>query len=389
MESELRVSARPELTRPVLVAAFRGWNDGAQAASLAAGYLARLWGADQIADLDPEGFFDFQATRPHVSLVDGITRQIDWPETAFYHAKPPSLDRDVLLLLGIEPNLRWRTFTDLVVDHVQELGVELVVTLGALLADVPHTRPSPVTGSASDRDLVKELGLSTSRYEGPTGIVGVLHDACNKAGIPSASLWAAVPHYVSLTPSPRAASALCERLGGLLGIEIDTAELDQAAQTYEEQVSQAVASDEETAAYVEELEHRADTIEEDFELPSGDALAAELTRYLREREAGNGESGPRGPAGLAVLLAQGGGGDRDARREAEAQLRVEQRRPADDRVEPADPADRDRSQLVAVERDSDPAVAAHDEVDVLGVEMEREPRVSACRRVLGAESPAS
>jgi len=202
-----------------------------------------------------------------------------------------------LLLLGIEPNLRWRTFTDLVVDHVQELGVELVVSLGALLADVPHTRPSPVTGSASDEDLVKELGLSTSRYEGPTGIIGVLHDACNKAGIPSASLWAAVPHYVSLTPSPRAASALCERLGALLGVKIDTAELDQAAETYEEQVSQAVASDEETAAYVEELEQRADTVEDDFELPSGDALAAELTRYLREREAGNGESGPRGPAG--------------------------------------------------------------------------------------------
>ena len=297
MASELRVSARPELSRPVLVAAFRGWNDGAQAASLAAGYLAKLWGAEQIADVDPEGFFDFQATRPHVSLVDGITRRIDWPETAFYHARPRRLDRDVVLLLGIEPNVRWRAFTELVVGHTQELGVELVVTLGALLADVPHTRPSPVTGSASDENLVKELGLSTSRYEGPTGIVGVVHDACNKTGIPSASLWAAVPHYVSLTPSPRAAAALCERLGGLFGIKIETAELDQAAETYEDQVSQAVATDEETAAYVEELERRADTIEDDFELPSGDALAAELTRYLREREAGNGESGPRGPAG--------------------------------------------------------------------------------------------
>jgi len=293
MESELRVSARPELIRPALIAAFRGWNDGAQAASLAAGYLARLWDADQIAELDPEGFFDFQATRPHVSLVDGITRRIDWPETAFYHAKPDGLDRDVVLLLGIEPNVRWRTFTELVVGHAQSLGVELVVTLGALLADVPHTRPSPVTGSASDAGLVEELGLSTSRYEGPTGIVGVLHDACNQAGIPSASLWAAVPHYVSLTPSPRAAAALCHRLGGLMDIEIDTAELDRAAETYEEQVSQAVASDEETAAYVEELEQRADTIEEQADIPSGDALAAELTRYLREREGENGESGPR------------------------------------------------------------------------------------------------
>jgi proteasome assembly chaperone (PAC2) family protein len=291
-DSELRVDSRPELTRPVLVAAFRGWNDGAQAASLAAGYLARLWGADRFADVDPEGFFDFQATRPHVSLVDGVTRQIDWPETAFYHARPRRLDRDIVLLLGIEPNVRWRTFTELVIGLAQELEVELVVTLGALLADVPHTRPAPVTGSASDPELVQELGLSTSRYEGPTGIVGVLHDGCNKAGIPSASLWAAVPHYVSLTPSPRAAAALCDRLGGLLGIEIDTSELDQAAESYEEQVSQAVATDEETSAYVEELERRADTVDDDVDIPSGDALAAELTRYLRERESGNGESDP-------------------------------------------------------------------------------------------------
>jgi predicted ATP-grasp superfamily ATP-dependent carboligase len=290
---ELRIDETPELARPVLVAAFRGWNDGAQAASLAAGYLARLWGAEKFAEVDPEGFFDFQATRPHVSLVEGMTRRIDWPETAFYHARPRRLARDVVLLLGIEPNVRWRTFTELVVGHARSLGVELVVTLGALLADVPHTRPSPVTGSASNQSLVAELGLSTSRYEGPTGIVGVLHDACNRAGIPSASLWAAVPHYVSLTPSPRAAAALCERLGGLLGVEIETSELDQAAQAYEEQVSQAVAADEETAAYVEELERRSDTIEDEVDLPSGDALAAELTRYLRERETGNGESGPR------------------------------------------------------------------------------------------------
>src|SRR6188472_248617 len=289
MESELRVSARPELTRPVLVAAFRGWNDGAQAATLAAGYLAKTWGAERFAEVDPEDFFDFQATRPHVSLEEGLTRRIDWPETAFYHARPDGLDRDVVLLLGIEPNLRWRTFGDLVVGLANDLDVELMITLGALLADVPHTRPAPVTGSATDEELVERLGLSASRYEGPTGIVGVLHDVCGKTGIPSASLWAAVPHYVSLTPSPRGALALCERLGSVLGIEIDAAELEEAARNYEEQVSEAVASDEETAAYVDELERRSDQLEDTTELPSGDALAAELTRFLKERDEEDGE----------------------------------------------------------------------------------------------------
>jgi predicted ATP-grasp superfamily ATP-dependent carboligase len=290
---ELRVNRRPELTRPVLIAAFRGWNDGAQAASLAAGYLAKTWEAERFAHVDPEEFFDFQATRPHVSLEGGMTRKIDWPETAFYHTRPDGFDRDIVLLLGIEPNLRWRTFTQLVVDLVRELGVEMMITLGALLADVPHTRPSPVTGSASDPELVQQLGLSESRYEGPTGIVGVLHDACREAEIPSASLWVAVPHYVSLTPSPRAAVALCERLGSMIGLDVDVSELEEAAQSYEEQVSEAVASDEETAAYVEELEQRVDSLEDSPDLPSGDALAAELTRFLREREQDGGDDAAR------------------------------------------------------------------------------------------------
>src|SRR5918912_3567564 len=292
-DSELRIAERPELERPVLVAAFRGWNDGAQAASLAAGYLAKTWGAQRFAEVDPEGFFDFQATRPHVSLVEGVTRRIDWPETVFFHARPDGLDRDVVLLLGIEPNLRWRTFTELVVGLARDLRVELLITLGALLADVPHTRPAPVTGSASDSELVERLGLSASRYEGPTGIVGVLHDVCGSSGIPSASLWAAVPHYVSLTPSPRGALALCERLGVVLGIEIESDELDEAARSYEEQVSEAVASDDETAQYVDELERRSDQLEESADLPSGDALAAELTRFLREREQNGGGDAAR------------------------------------------------------------------------------------------------
>src|ERR671936_962631 len=262
MADELRLHRRPELTQPVLIAAFRGWNDGAQAASLAAGYVAKTWGAEKFADVDPEGFFDFQATRPHVSLEEGLTRRIDWPETAVYHARPDGLDRDVVLMLGIEPNLRWRTFSELLIGLARELDVELMITLGALLADVPHTRPAPVTGSASDPDLVQRLGLSSSRYEGPTGIVGVLHDAFRQADIPSASLWAAVPHYVSLTPSPRAAEALCSRLGDLIGVQVEVAELEEAARSYEEQVSEAVASDEEPAAYVEDLEQRVDQLEE-------------------------------------------------------------------------------------------------------------------------------
>jgi proteasome assembly chaperone (PAC2) family protein len=292
MTDVLIVHRQPELRSPVLVAAFRGWNDGGQAASLAAGYLTKLWNAQQFAEIDPEGFFDFQVTRPHVSLVDGVTRKVDWPETAFRHASLPGAERDAVLLTGNEPNVRWKAFTELILELVQQLQVELVVTLGSLLADVPHTRPAPVTGSASDADLVERLGLETSRYEGPTGIVGVLHDACRKAGIASASLWAAVPHYVSLAPSPRAAQALCDRLGTLLSVEIDTEELRQAGEAYAEQISAAVASDEETQAYVEELEQRTDEMPDEIQIPSGDALAAELTRFLRDRERGDGTPGP-------------------------------------------------------------------------------------------------
>jgi predicted ATP-grasp superfamily ATP-dependent carboligase len=269
----------------VLVAAFRGWNDGAQGASLAASFLAQSWQARRFADLDPEEFFDFQATRPHVALEGGQTRRIDWPDTVFYHAPIPGLERDAVLSLGIEPNLRWRTFAEEVVELARDLGVELVVTLGALLADVPHTRPAPVTGSATDPKLVEELGLASSRYEGPTGIVGVLHDACRRSEIPSASLWAAVPHYASLAASPKAALALCERLAGLLDTKFELADLERAAVAYEQQVSEAVASDEETEAYVRELEERRDALGDELDVPSGETLAAELTRFLREHEA--------------------------------------------------------------------------------------------------------
>ena len=287
MADELRISSHPSLERPVLIAAFRGWNDGGQGASLAGAFLARQWEAEQFADIDPEEFFDFQVNRPTVHLDEGLYRRLDWPENALYHARIPGADRDVVLLLGIEPNTRWRLFSTLIVDLAVELGVELVVSLGALLADVPHTRAAPVTGSASDPALVEQLGLQLSRYEGPTGIVGVLHNAFRDASVPSVSLWAAVPHYVSLAPSPKAALALCNRLAQLLDVQIDTAELAEAAENYQRQVTEAVATDEETAAYVEELEQRADAIAEES-LPSGDSLAAELSRFLRERESGDG-----------------------------------------------------------------------------------------------------
>jgi proteasome assembly chaperone (PAC2) family protein len=296
--SELIVSSRPELRNPVMVAAFRGWNDGGQGATLGGGYLARQWGAESFAEIESENFYDFQAVRPQVSLEEGLTRKLEWPENTFLHAPIPGLERDAVILLGVEPNLRWKTYSRLILELAQDLGVELVVTLGSLLADVPHTRQAPVSAAASDPSLVEELGVEPSRYEGPTGIVGVLLDACRQEGIPSVSLWAAVPHYVSLAPSPRAALALCRRFGELVGTEIDLDELEQAAEEYAEQVTEAVASDAETASYVEELERRVDMMEAAEELPSGESLAAELTRFLREREENGDDPGESagGPA---------------------------------------------------------------------------------------------
>src|SRR5579884_378765 len=295
--SELNVSFRPQLRRPVLVAPFRGWNDGGQGATLAAGYLAKQWDAEQFASIEPEQFYDFQAMRPQVSLEDGMTRKLEWPENTFFHARVPGGDRDAVILLGTEPNLRWKTFSGLVLGLAEELGVERAVTFGSLLADVPHTRPAPVTAAATDESLMQELGLEPSRYEGPTGIVGVLLDACRGAGISSLSLWAAVPHYVSLAPSPRAALALVRRFGELMSVDVVVDELEQAADEYSDQVSEAVSADADTAAYVEELERRVDMMSAEEHLPSGDTLAAELTRFLREREEQDrSDDGAEGPA---------------------------------------------------------------------------------------------
>lgn len=284
----VRWDAKPRLRRPVMIAAFEGWNDAGDAASMAARYLRDHWQARPFATIDPEEFFDFTTTRPEVRLVDGVTREIVWPTNEFSAAALPASAHDVVVLLGTEPQLRWRTFCTEVLDVARHLGVELVVTLGALLADVAHTQPVQITGAAADPAMAERLGLQRSRYEGPTGIVGVLHDALRRAGLPSASLWAAVPHYVAGTPSPKAALALVRRAGALVGVSVPTADLETAAAAYERQVTQVVESDEEVAAYVHQLEQQ--PIED--ELPTGDALAAELERFLREHGGGNG--GPTG-----------------------------------------------------------------------------------------------
>src|SRR4051794_30513419 len=275
----VRWTARPSLRRPVLIAAFEGWNDAADAASTAARYLRDRWSARPFATIDPEDFYDFSSTRPQVRLDEGLTRSIVWPENEFSGASLPTASRDAVLLIGTEPQLKWRTFCEQVIGVATDLKVEMVITLGALLADVAHTRPVRVTGTAADSDLVQRLGLQRSRYEGPTGIVGVLHDAFSKASVPSASLWAAVPHYVAATPSPKATLALVERAAELLGSSLPTTALEIAAASYERQVSEVVESDDDVSEYVHRLEESSDDPDddvEDMELTSGDALAADF-----------------------------------------------------------------------------------------------------------------
>jgi proteasome assembly chaperone (PAC2) family protein len=281
---------RPRLRRPVLVAAFEGWNDAADASSTAARYLRERWGARPFARIDPEEFFDFSSTRPHVRLDDGMAREIVWPETEFAAAALPGSQRDVVVMIGTEPQLKWRTFCTEITGVAAELGVEMVITLGALLADVAHTRPVRVTGFAADPELVTRLGLQRSTYEGPTGIVGVLHDACTKARIPSASLWAAVPHYVAGTPSPKAALALVRRAAHVLSTPLMTTDLEIASAAYESQVTEVVDEDEDVAGYVRRLELVGDEDDDDDIGPpdgssgevDGERLVAELERFLRE-----------------------------------------------------------------------------------------------------------
>ncbi|MEW6152594.1 MAG: PAC2 family protein [Actinomycetota bacterium] len=277
----VRWDDRPALRRPVLIAAFEGWNDAGDAATTAVRYLRDRWGAHAFASVDPEEFYDFSATRPHVKLNAGLTREIVWPSNQLAWASLRPEGRDVVTLLGTEPQLKWRTFCEQLVGVVTELDVEMVVVVGALLADVAHTRPVRVTGSAATEELATRLGLRRSRYEGPTGIVGVLQDALARAEVPSASLWAAVPHYVAGTPSPKAALALVQRATSLISVPVVTADLAQLAADYEQEVSEVVASDEDVSAYVARLEENTDS--EGLELASGEELAAELQQFLRDQ----------------------------------------------------------------------------------------------------------
>jgi proteasome assembly chaperone (PAC2) family protein len=274
----------PELRSPTLVAAFMGWNDAASAATTALEAVAVSLDSEVIARIDPEEFFDFQDNRPTVRLTAGQTRRIEWPANTLIAAPAPTAERDMILLSGTEPSLKWRTFTELVVGAAERLGAEMVITLGALIADVPHTRPVPITGLATDRELVERLGLSRSKYEGPTGIVGVLHDACRRHGLTSASLWAAVPHYVAAVPNPKAALALLRRLEGLTNVAIEASELEEATERFDEQIDRAVAANPEIEELVQRLEQeQAESVELADDVPSGEAIASEFQRFLRQR----------------------------------------------------------------------------------------------------------
>ena len=278
--------SRPSLRSPVLVAAFEGWNDAADAATSAVDYLHRRWDATAFASVDPEEYFDFQVTRPRVRLTEAGIREVLWPKTEFAHAQMSGVDRDVVLLHGIEPSMRWPTFCKVVLDVCSTCGVEMVITLGALLAGRPHTRPTRVTGTASTPEIAQRYGLATPRYEGPIGITGVLMDAARRTGVASVGLWAWVPHYVQGSPSPKASLGLVQRLGSLLDFQIDLSDLEKRTRSYEDRINEAVLGDPDIAATVRELERQADA-EDLEEIPSGDELAAEVERFLREQPRGD------------------------------------------------------------------------------------------------------
>jgi proteasome assembly chaperone (PAC2) family protein len=282
---KLDLPAKP--TSPALIAAFEGWNDAGEAASGVINHLGIAWQATPVGAVDPEEFYDFQVTRPVLEVADGRTDRLVWPTTRLSLAQPEGLGRDLILVHGIEPNMRWRAFCDELVSAFTELDVELVILLGALLADSPHTRPVQVTAAATDTVLAAQLHVEPVEYKGPTGIVGVLQHACAAAGIPSVSLWAAVPHYVSQAPSPKATLALLRGVEDVLDTTLPLADLPEEARAWERGVDELAEQDTEVAEYVKTLEDAKDATE----LPeaSGDAIAREFERYLRRRGNRGGE----------------------------------------------------------------------------------------------------
>jgi predicted ATP-grasp superfamily ATP-dependent carboligase len=280
-------NGRPTLHRPVMVCAFRGWNDAGEAASVAVSFIRDSVDSEDVASINPEEFFDFTAVRPTIRLTEGNKREIDWPDATISAAAVPGAESDLVVLEATEPSLRWRRYTENVMTAARELGVRKIITLGALLADVPHSRPVSITGLASDKGLVDKLGFQRTTYEGPTGIVGVLHHACIQAGVESASLWASVPHYVAAAPNPKVALALVRAFEGVAGVVVDAGELESAAEDYERQVSAAVASDPEVKAFVERLESAMDAEQaeepDEGSLPSADTIARDFQRFLRQR----------------------------------------------------------------------------------------------------------
>ena len=273
---------RPTVTDPVLVCAFSGWNDGGEAATIAAHHLRERWGARRFASIDPEDFYDFQVNRPIVRLVDGVTRRVEWPANDFFHARVG--ERDALVFLGVEPNNRWRTYCQAILRVASELEVELLVTLGAFLADVPHTMRAPVSAASLDPKWLEKPGVVAARYEGPTGIVGALHDQAAKVGVTSVSLWAAAPHYLPGGPNPKVALALLDGLAELTGLDIDTSRIAGEAEEWEREVDEAINEDGNLGEYVRRLEEASSEREGSDEYPSGDELAAELERFLRDND---------------------------------------------------------------------------------------------------------
>ncbi|WP_300679383.1 PAC2 family protein [Nocardioides sp.] len=282
IEFERAALGEGALVDPVVIAAFEGWNDAADAASNAVDHLISVWNARLVGEIDPEDYYDFQVNRPMVgSGPDGI-RRITWPTTRIWLASPPDLPRDVILIRGLEPSMRWRQFCDELIDMLGLLGSTMVVTLGALLADAPHTRPIPVSGTSTEPDLLDRLQLEVSTYEGPTGIVGVFQEACVGEDLPAASFWAAVPHYVAQPPCPKATLALIHRIEELLQTPIPLGELPEDARAWERGVDELAAEDSDIADYVRSLEETRDTT--DLPEASGEAIAREFERYLKRRD---------------------------------------------------------------------------------------------------------